>query len=69
MVLIVALLMSLMLALGLLRRVVEPACPSCEAKSWIPSPNALHCAHCGWSNAAAPAAKAEVPQYELVLNG
>lgn len=66
MVMIVAILLSLLLGLSFLRRVVEPACPSCAAKSWTPNPSALHCAECGWSNVAA--AK-EIPQYELVLNG
>ena len=66
MVMIVALLLTLLMGLSFLRRVVEPACPSCAAKSWTPVPNALHCAECGWSNVATVK---EIPQYELVLQG
>lgn len=63
---IVAILLTLLLGLSFLRRVVEPSCPCCAAKSWEPHPSALLCAECGWSNVAV--AKAEVPQYEMVLN-
>lgn len=48
----IALTLTLLLVLTLLRHVLEPTCPSCAAKSWTSDPKLLHCAECGWSNAA-----------------
>ena len=71
--LFIALTLTLLLVLTVLRHLLEPACPSCTAKSWTSDPRHLHCAQCGWSNVAAvPAAQPELAaaqyagsQYEI----
>lgn len=67
--------LSLLLVLSILRRAVDPACPSCDAKSWSAHSTVLHCTHCGWTNVAtaspAPAVdgpvKSPQSQYEFRL--
>lgn len=54
---------SIIVVFALLRRVIEPACPSCSAKAWRASAGPLNCEKCGWSNAA----DAEQSQYEMSL--
>lgn len=59
-IMFIALTLTLLLVLTLLRHVLEPACPSCEAKHWTSDPTFLCCAECGWSNAATVPAQAEL---------
>jgi hypothetical protein len=54
-----ALTLTLMAALSVARRLVEPACPSCTAKSWNDQPAVLQCTRCGWSNVALVPVSAE----------
>src|SRR5690606_36826108 len=50
---LIALAITLLLFLGLLRHLLEPACPGCAAKRWARGSTTLHCAECGWTNVAA----------------
>jgi hypothetical protein len=66
---LIALALTLLLVLTVLRRLLEPACPACSRKDWSSHPTQLHCQHCGWSNVvtvpvAAPVVEAP-RQYEL----
>ena len=73
---LIALALALLLALDALRRVVDPACPSCAAKRWSSAPGILSCTRCGWSNVATNQPVAElVPvqptrptQYEIAFH-
>lgn len=74
----IALTLTLLLVLTVLRHILEPACPSCTAKSWTSDPKHLCCAECGWSNVAtlpAPVAQTELAaaqyagsQYEICFH-
>jgi ribosomal protein L40E len=44
-----SLVLAFVLTIAVVRRWIEPACPTCEAKSWESAP-ALSCRRCGWSN-------------------
>lgn len=57
--------LSILIAFAALRRLIEPSCPACSAKSWGEGSGSLNCARCGWTNAAAP--EAEKSQYEMSL--
>lgn len=46
---LLSLLLAFLLAIAAVRRWIEPACPTCDAKSWESAP-ALCCRRCGWSN-------------------
>lgn len=73
---LIALALTLLLVLSVLRHIAEPACPCCTSKRWSSDPGVLRCTACGWSNAAAPNAApgAELartpagPQYEIRFN-
>lgn len=56
---------SILIVFAALRRLIEPSCPACSAKSWGEGPGALNCAKCGWTNALEAAA--EKSQYEMSL--
>jgi len=68
---LIALALTLLIVLSVLRRILEPACPGCSAKSWSDHPVHLTCTRCGWSSVptGAPAAAVEaVPgQYEIAF--
>lgn len=64
---IVALILSMLLVLNVVRRALEPACPGCAAKSWAAHSTQLECADCGWSHGRATAAAPEPAQYEICL--
>ena len=60
---IIALFLTLLLVLTVLRHLVEPACPGCAAKRWRVEGDALSCMSCGWDTATAPTpAQTAVPQ-------
>lgn len=59
---IIALALTLLLALTVLRHVMEPACPGCAAKCWKTGADTLSCTRCGWSTVLAPQV---VPATEL----
>lgn len=62
----IALTLTLLLVLTVLRHILEPACPSCTAKSWTDDPKFLCCAECGWSNAVTvPGAHSELASAQL----
>ena len=67
---VIGLSLTLLIAGSLLRRLVEPACPSCSGKRWGSNGATLICGHCGWSTAAVPAASPDVAQaqYEIGLS-
>ena len=44
--------LALLSGLAVARRLVEPSCPGCSAKSWVDTTARLECAKCGWSNLA-----------------
>jgi len=58
---LIALAITLLLFLGLLRHLLEPACPGCAAKRWARGSTTLHCAECGWTNVAAQVGQAADP--------
>lgn len=62
---LIAILLTLLLSLSVLRHILEPACPACAGKEWRDDSAALACRGCGWSNAAAVKAP-ESAQYELI---
>jgi hypothetical protein len=62
-----AVVLAILLAFAVLRRVIEPACPACSAKAWGDGPGPLSCARCGWSSG--PASEVEASQYEIPLTG
>lgn len=67
---IVALAVTILLALSLARRAMEPHCPACASKSWAAHSTQLNCTRCGWTNGARPAApepRPEPSQYEMCL--
>jgi len=35
---------------GRLRKLIEPACPSCDERRWHGAAGALACSACGWTN-------------------
>ena len=41
--------LTLFSGLTLARRIAEPSCPGCAAKSWNDEPRHLECARCGWT--------------------
>lgn len=49
---IILLTLTLLAVLTVARRIAEPPCPSCEAKSWNDQPAYLQCTRCGWTNVA-----------------
>jgi hypothetical protein len=53
--------LALVVPFVVVRRLLEPACPGCSAKSWASQPStAIRCTRCGWSGgASAPS------QYEM----
>ncbi len=63
---------TLLAALTIARRMLEPQCPACAGKTWRDQPPRLECANCGWSNialATVPVVIAEPrpTQYEIGL--
>jgi hypothetical protein len=70
---LIALALTLLLFLSVLRYIAEPACPCCSSKRWSSDPGALRCTACGWSNVAAPhtapgtelTVAPAAPQYEI----
>ncbi|HUE97073.1 MAG TPA: hypothetical protein VMN39_10455 [Longimicrobiaceae bacterium] len=61
--LLFALTLTLLGGLTVARRLAEPACPACSAKSWKDEPPLLECNACGWASAAPTAAvAAEAPR-------
>lgn len=50
----IALALTLLLTLSVLRHALEPSCPSCAAKRWRTEGDMLTCARCEWSSAVAP---------------
>lgn len=70
---LIAVALTLVLFLSVLRHIAEPACPCCTSKRWSSDPGVLRCTACGWSNAAphaAPAAELATAgsQYEIRFN-
>lgn len=58
----IALALTLLLVLSVLRHILEPSCPSCTAKRWSSQPGILSCTECGWSSVVTPQA---IPGAEL----
>lgn len=57
--------LSILIVFAALRRLIEPSCPACSAKTWGEGSGALNCASCGWTNAVAE--ESEQSQYEMSL--
>jgi len=41
---------ALLLTLEIARRRLEPECPSCSGKNWLPHSTQLQCSGCGWGS-------------------
>lgn len=57
--------LSILIAFAALRRLIEPSCPACSAKTWGEGSRSLNCASCGWTSAAGD--EPEQSQYEMSL--
>jgi ribosomal protein L37AE/L43A len=42
--------LALVLTSVLVRRLIDPACPDCQDKSWSDVPRGITCRSCGWSS-------------------
>jgi hypothetical protein len=63
--------LALVVPFVFVRRLLEPACPGCSAKSWASqTPTVICCTRCGWSSSApapGPPAQPARAQYEMFV--